>query len=401
MAVITATPVTIDPTNFSRQAANEQGPFEFKVGSNAYQVLINNQVPVTPRISIYKSTDGGSSWAEQDQAGTPPNIQGQLIAFQEADGTLDILYRESLGNFLQIVHFDTATDTYGTPTVAGSTILNLSNSTVFYRQSGGTYVVVYTTGSLRYLTNSGGVWSGPTLLRASTGLLTGVVDATDVCHLFTSEVGFQLSYRQLSAAFSLGSVTTFTGNVFFNGGGTAIIWGGSSVAVLYARSDGTEQVQIGTPLASPVFTAYTSVFPSGSPATYSYPLLVEGSDGVLNAFITAIENPDVIDEIRQSVFDGVSTWGAPIVFYDEITNPPPDSDTSHFQFIHTASAVHINGLWIYATAMETSTDDGVTVFCTGFALIQIPVPPEPGCPTIYVARQPQPDAPPPPLPPGM
>ncbi len=36
-----------------------------------------------------------------------------------------------------------------------------------------------------------------------------------------------------------------------------------------------------------------------------------------------------------------------------------------------------------------------------FGELDIPPPPEPGCPTIYVARQPQPDAPAPPLPPGM
>ena len=378
-AVITDTPITIDSINFSRQASNETGPFEFAVGDNVYQVLINNQVPATARISIYKSIDGGSSWTEMDQAGTPSNIQGQLIAFQETNGNIDILFRRSVaaGDGLQVVQFSTSTDTYGTASSASAAAHPMTG--VFYRQSGGTYVYVYTDGTLRYMTNSGGVWAGPTSLRAATGLLTGVADSSDRCHLFTNEVGFQITYRQLSSSFVLGSATTFTGNAFLNGGGYAIVWDPDSVAVIYGTDSGTEKVQIGTPLSAPVFTAYDGVFPVDSVATYSYLLLVQGSDGKLNAFIIAVENPDLIDEIRQAVFDGVSTWASPIVFYDELTDPPPNSIPS-MQFLHTASAVQINGNWIFATAMETSTDGGETVFCTGFALIQPICPPETGTP---------------------
>jgi hypothetical protein len=91
--------------------------------------------------------------------------------------------------------------------------------------------------------------------------------------------------------------------------------------------------------------------------------LAEDNSGNLLAFWAYVSSGDNIDEIESSTFDGVSTWSAPVLFYDEITNPPADSDAH--QFIHTGQVKQLaDDTWLYITAMETVSPTG----CTGFAL---------------------------------
>ncbi len=393
MALVTLAPVLVDSTGFSRQITAELNPMEFKVGENLYAFLISQ---VTSNFGIFKSTDGGAAWVEKDAAGSPDSnassavLNGTTICVN-AGGTL--------------VEFDTGTDTYGTPGDSGGL------SGPIYAQADGTYVALdAATGThIRYSTYkfTDGFWVGPTNLLAGNLPLASVIgDSTDAGHVSYYD-GTDLKYFRLSSGFIVGSQATLGAISGSQLRTSSVIWGGR-VAIGWA--DGSHiKVSIGAPLSAPAFSTSTVYTRLSSDEDVSYPTLLVDNDGNLRCFfvVTNYNTDPFIDELRVSTSTDGSTWSTPVVFYDEITNPPADSvPDQESQFIHTGDVQQLSdGRVVFITALETS-DDG-SAHCTGFALIFAPVTITcqivitGGCPTIYVARQPQPDAPAPPPPPGI
>lgn len=403
MPVITLPPVIVDPVNFSRPSGNyEQPPYEFQVGNNIYLVFLNKQVPVTHHISVYLSTDFGATWTAQDEANAPFTLGNGLVCFQQA-GAIDICFLTGGGAFC-IVQFSTGTNTWGAPTAAASVG---ENQYYFYRQTGGDYVVVFRRpGNIAYIKNVAGVWdAGATnLVAIDRQIFGGAVTSADVAFVFAAPaIGGSAALYRIDASMVATGPFALT-NPWSNLTRPSVkIFGADSVAVAQIPSSGGSDVvvEIGTPLSSPVMTRYPIFTKPLGTEMETYATLIIGSDGKLNVFWVRIDytTTPIIDELDYSIFDGVSAWSAPIQFYDETTNPPANgvADPIH-QFIHSIDGLQLaDGTWVMAVALET-LDAGIT-HCTGFALIN-PIPPVPGCPTIYVARQPQPDAPAPPPPPG-
>jgi len=411
MPVITSTPVQVAPPPGSfRQFASEVNPFLFKVGTSLYQVLVSAQGtgPALLRVlGIFKSTDNGNTWTEMDSANSPDqgNQSGYGVSLISG-GVITSAYLKTGQTVMLRCDFDTATDRWGTPSSAITVPFTLTTF-CFLRRSDGTLVVVAGSNAhIYYFTSSGAGWSGITNLLGSGGqVFIGVIDSTDTIHLLLNTSAFSLSYRQVSAAFALGSATTIATSIPFTEGGhpSITLWGPDSVAIGYTGNSGADNkkaiVKIGTPLSAPVFTRYVIATATGPflNENFTFITVEVGNAGDLNLFYVDLDLDQPIDQIMQSTFDGASTWSAPIIFYDAIADPPPNDvpDPNH-QFLHTIDAVQLaDGSWVIATTLETGPESAQ--FCTGFFLTT----PVPGCPEIFIERQAQPAAPASALPPGV
>lgn len=398
MPVITAQPIQLSTTPPYRQAGGtnfgELNPFCFKVGANLYWLAAEVQSTSGKRIGMFKRAVSAAqgTWADQpnglDSANAPDtgSQSGRLQVFDDtaATGKIAVLYLLTDLVSLKICEFDVNTNTWGTPTAA-VTVADLSNKWGFTRRSDGTYVVIGgRTGHLYYILNSGGVWGSitDTSLAASVGVLAGgLIDASDNSYILLNETGTAMSIRHLDSSNVLSSGVTITtvlataakrpGMCFQGPSGIAVGWVPTS-----GGNHGDVMVSLAPDAVTPVFTDY-DVYSSHGPflnEVHSYITPVLAADATtLNVFFVAVDNDVPLDQLMQSAFDGVSTWSAPIVYYDEITNPPlngvtPPGNVS--QFIHTLQAIELPQGWSVATAMET-VNQGVPegpppdLWCTG------------------------------------
>lgn len=382
MPTITAQPIQLSNTPPYRQAGGtnfgELNPFVFKVGSNLYWLAAETQTTSGKRIGMFKRAVSAAQgvWTTQsdglDSANSPDagSQSGRLQVFDDSatTGKIAVLYLLTDLTSLKICEFDTNTDTWGTPT-ASVTVADLSNKWGFTREADGTYLVIGgRSGHLYYITNSGGVWSAvtDTTLAASVGLLAGgLIDGSDNSFVLLNESGFNMTLRYLSKTRVLSSAVVITtvranasqrpGMCFYGASGIAVGWVPSS-----GGNHGNVMVSIATTATAAVFTDY-SVYSSYGPflnEVHSYITPVIGADAsTLNVFFVALDNDVPLDQIMQSTFDGVSSWSAATVYYDEITNPPvngltPPGNTA--QFIHTLQAIELPQGWGVAFALETN-----------------------------------------------
>lgn len=385
-ALVIAAPIQIDLTYFSRQFSTQINPMGiFAVGSDVYLVLVYtynlpvNQVP----IAIYRSTDKGLTWVEQDSANHPTlpqtNDRPGSVFFDSSSGIIYILWRSQDGSFEDLVvsTFSTGTNLY-TGTSSNSAVAKEAFFPAIYRQSGGTVVVVTQEGnptqSLKYFTLSGGIWAGPTALgTVSSPFVYGVVvDSSDRGQLFYSDAAGNLKHALISAGLTLGTPTTLASTPPWDENDIdQRIW--NNKIVMAWTETNVLKVAIGTPLSAPVFTTYT-VDTVGGSGNLTYPTLAQDKDGNLVVFVayTDYSGSPIIDELSMWTFDGVSSWGSPVLFYDEVANPPSNSRPQINQFIHTGAAYQFpSGAWVYSTALETTPPNN----CTGFALVSPAVSP--------------------------
>lgn len=257
MATITNPPVQVSSNHPGyRQSNTEINSYYFEIGSNLYIVLIRSQIAdLANIIGVFKraANDYNGAWTEMDTAGSPD--QGSAVeCYATVTGTtLAIFYILSGNTSVKICEFDTATDTYGTPT-AGLTVSNFSQNFAFGVKSNGDYVIVGNTSThLYYAVNSAGTWGSITNLVANTSVV--LCDETDsvndVMYLFTNETGFRVSFRRLDlAAFTISGATLLTGNRSNAGGRPdSVLWGADSIAVAYILTNGNTVARIGTPLS--------------------------------------------------------------------------------------------------------------------------------------------------------
>jgi hypothetical protein len=424
---ITLPPILIDPIGFSTGPSYELTPTIVQRGSALYQILISYDT-ITPTIATlhaFRSADSGVTWVEQDAAGTPDSgsQSGYFYTFSDPSrDAIDVLYRNgtlaSPGASIRICTFSTATNTWGTPgtTFNVSTIPGNASEVRYcvYKQAGGDWVVIGgrvsffpTVLRLYDLTYDGASWVGPTNITTvnsgGSDVWGGRLQSNGVFHFLATD-GFSLLYYQLSASLVLSAKTVLTPpNQFFNSAFPSAdmgmtFWGADSIAVGYVSTSGNIQMRVGTPLSAPVFTSYTIASTAGSEAFYYARPIVDAS-GNLNVFWIKRDasTTPITNQIYRSTFDG-SSWSTPIVFYDAVVDPPPGIFPGFtVTLLHKFDAIELSpGVWVVFTTMGGISSEHANI---GFTLITAI--PEPGCPTIYVARQPQPDAPAPPLPPGL
>jgi hypothetical protein len=427
---ITLPPILIDPINFSTGPSYEITPTIIQRGSVLYQILISYDT-ITPTIATlhaFRSTDNGVTWAEQDAAGTPDagSQSGYFYTFNDPSrNAIDVLYRNgtlgSPGNHIIICTFNTSTNTWGTPGTPFAISTIPGNATIIryciYKQSGGDWVVISarlsfgpTVIRLYYLTYDGATWSGSTNLTSANNdggdVWGGRLNANGNFYFLSTggASAHDLFLYQLDPTFVLSTKITLTPpGVFFNSSFPSAdmsmtFWGADSIAVGWVSTSGNVQMRIGTPLSAPVFTSYTIASTTGSEAFYYARPIVDAS-GNLNVFWIKRDasTTPITNQIYRSTFNG-SSWSSPIVFYDAVVDPPPGIFPGFtVTLLHKFDAIELSpGVWVVFTTMGGISYEHANI---GFTLITSI--PEPGCPTIYIARQPQPDAPAPPLPPGM
>jgi hypothetical protein len=371
-------PILIDVSgagHASRQSGSEVNPMgPFLNGTDLYVAFANT---TDSSVRIFKSTDRGDTWTLEDDGGSPDAGSvdpHSLNVFY--DDSAKIIYVSYLitGVDRKLVAFDTNTDTYAAPISWGfaSTIF-FERTAVLIRQLSGVFQLFYSdnsSGNINYITLTGTTPSGPTMLvnlaGAKRDVDCGIQDASGAIHIsYGADPGTRFYIRVSSGLAVTDGPTSFGANDGFR----ADVLITSTNQLVFAWTDfSTILVEISPSLTTPSFTKYT-VATNGTGGDFNYASLAEDVDGNLLAFWAYVSSGDGIDEIDSSTFDGVSTWSAPVLFYDEITNPPADS--APFQFVHTGEVLQLaDGTWLYITAMETVSPTG----CTGFAL-RIPAAP--------------------------
>ncbi len=387
MPTITSTPVQVASDPQYRMTSEEIGPFVFEIGSYIYQVLVASQdlIP-TEEIAVFRrlTSSTGGAWAQVDAANQPnhENQEGSVQAcYNATTNKLAVLYVSGASRTgFKICELDVSlgSPTWGSPTTEFTASLGAYDFT-FNAMASGAYRIVYLdAGNLSYVDNTAGTWGSGNIL-AGGGIipLGGPIDSSDNTYIITSEGSFLLNLRILTVGGSLGGAILIHNNVHSASSGrgpNSVLWvSGDAIAVGYFPSGGTfggdAVISIGTPLSAPVFTAY-DVFAVGATDDVTYINPAVSRDGLtLNGFFvhTDVTTTPKIDEIRQSVFDGASTWAASTLYYDEITNPPPNGSTGVNQFIHAMQQIELPQGWSSAATMETDNGSPPPVrWCTGF-----------------------------------
>lgn len=396
MPTINTTPVQVPSDGKSVQLSTQSAPFYVEIGSSLYQVLFSAQGTSPARtIGIFKRATAsvGGPWTEMDAAGSPDQGNQSGYGVVSIKGTVITVAYLQVGQLnLRFAAYDTATDTWGSP----SAIVVLPQSVfrfVFVQRSDNTYVVIAaTTFRTYYLTNTAGVWSARTEILPSGGnIVAGVIDSADRIHyLFniqTSGVGNGIEYRNLSPTFVLSSPQPIANTISPTDGGwpSIALWGAAHIAIGYTPTSGigvgTVRVFVGTPLAAPLLVDTLVYTPAGVSERVAYVETAEGTDGSLNAFFVDTNFTLPVNQIMQAVFDGASAWSTSI-FYDAIANPPINGATpvgSTAQVIRTLQGVQLATQgWTVATAMVTDdTANPPAQFNTGEFLEAASAPPEP------------------------
>jgi hypothetical protein len=174
------------------QFSQHHGPFE--IGANLYAAAYDN-TGGTDRIRMYKSTDGGANWTEQDAANAltayKATTYGQrFIDIQQDGSTLYVGFLE-VGGAFNIAPF--SGDLWGALITGGPTIGGVSNPRVttisFVRRSAGEYMVFWITGTpdTRGALYSGGAWGSAFTVSTTATVVGACADSSARTWIFMAE----------------------------------------------------------------------------------------------------------------------------------------------------------------------------------------------------------------------
>jgi hypothetical protein len=270
---------------------------------------------------------------------------------------------------VKIVEFDAVAGTWGTPT-ASLTLLSSAATFAFVKRSDNTYVfVVGRPNVVYYATNTAGVWSGThVLLTLGSGIvvLDGVIDSSDRVWLLLNTASTTVGLYALSASYVLGSSVT-SASLLFPGTPFPYIyyprvalWSTDAVALAYNTAltiggAGVIRVKIATPLSSPSVTSYdVATVTAGTEQDY---LMQPKDDGAGNLNLFYVHSNTGVVQVKQSTFDGASTWNTPSTFYDAVAVPPASGSAS--QQISSLDPVPSNG-WAVGAGMQTDQPTEIT-----------------------------------------
>lgn len=381
-ALVTRPPVLVDTVGFARQFSDEVNPWLFFTGGSLYVVMVPVQ-SLTPNVAagVWKSADG-TAWAPKDQANAPgvpaPGYTGKCCNINPATGEISILLNDNSNSERLVATFATASELYAALS-AGSPVLTGAAFAAIYQQSNGKVVspqnsIVAGLNKLRELDLDGGVWAGPNQLgNVASPLVYGCApDSSDRGHLFYADAAFNLQYALISAALTLGVPVQVASSANWDGNDIDQRTWNNKIAVAFTNSD-VLYVAIGSPLAGAAFSVFTvgSVPSSGN---LQYPTLAEDRNGKLVVFVAWTDFSGApVDQLLMWTFDGGSSFGSPVLFYDEIANPPANSVPQVNQFIHNGAAHQFaNGSWVFITDLEVKPD-GVHIYCAAHSLVTAPV----------------------------
>ena len=348
LAAASAKPVQVDTSAQSSGLAGtgfvSEGPYQ-TLNGDLYCVLITqNGPPFT--INVYRSTNGGVTWQQQDAADSLATVGSavfQCVFNPAGNGLITIAYQETGHadpNTVRWAKFDCGTKLFTNSILPDLTDVAISiglPGIPFVIRADGSYLVTYlqNTGTFGFRTNVAGVWSAFTILENTAAHAynpQGVyLDATQVSHvIFGDKVAgvttwFHLPISSLNVAGAAGSIAVATASDVL---GQGVISGGTLYLPL-ARGAGNSKATIfsGTPLSAPVWTV-TDLQTALTNNIVSVSVAVVG--GQPTALWDYENVPGTINVIYKSTLAG-GVWGTPSVFYDVNANPPnsvaPSSQT--------------------------------------------------------------------------
>ena len=270
---------------------NVASPFEYS--GNLYCVLLGPVGPGPYSLTIWKSTDSGTTWNALDAAHHPTSASGSMVPAFDQDHTIVVAYLpDNNGNPISLINFDLATETWGAAYAAGGPTANLVLQT--FLSPTGDVIVIYSVTfggifglpAVRY---SAGTWGTAFDVAANFAgsksiFCGGVMDSSDVLHVFWQDNSTgEFYYQQVLSNDSLGASNDFVGSAadFYVSGPLQPIVIGNMIAlpmtVYYAgvNTDCYYDLLMGTPLSGPVWSSIGT--PGIDPA--SFDVLEPGSAG--------------------------------------------------------------------------------------------------------------------------
>ncbi len=370
--------VTTPPININNATDRGEAPFSgpFEIGANFYLVTIES-TPVQG-IHVWKSADK-LTWALKDSA-NQPSATGGFYDVVLIGTVFSIAFAQgSPASTLEVITFDTGTDTYGTPAVDST--FSLVSNVRMVALSDNSLVLVYQKPdtSIKFTTFAAGVFGVEVAFAAAASqfVASAVVDAIDVTHVFWSKTvagTTTLNHTKITAGVvGAPQAVHANGNSTFTrtGKSNAVIWGTKLVFPSCDDAGNLAGVWIGTPIAAPVWT-FTLVDTidwagAGFPAESDDETFVFVDSGTLYVFWIALDPSDpsnVLDREYFSSNDG-SGWADPAIFYDAVTDPQTfDPVSDEDQFIHVTNFTKLSdGSFGGLIALETPT------FCAPFYLL--------------------------------
>ncbi len=333
------TPYWIDFAQQPQGGDNRRGSFwgPWEVGSDLYVACDNYTGPAAPPnvLRIYKSTDQGVTWVEQDVANEPGMDADLVCSIRDGNtirigrwrsGTLDFAFRD----------FSLVTGTYGAdyglvgapaiPNQGLQGMLVLSNGAfrIFYQRSVGAVRSIYFADYLA------GGWTINQLIFTA-GVVTssqpGLVYLAGLSHGFYSTEpipGGPHDYYHYSIT-DPGVVTIdgapcysdFTGNAIFN----ALVVAGDLKVSHRAEIGGVYYPALltGTPAANPAWSTETVEQVNGTTAGV-WATELAGEIRVWWGYSNFGGAPPT-DQFYYSIRQGLG-WSAPVVYWDRLASPP-------------------------------------------------------------------------------
>jgi hypothetical protein len=230
----------------------------YENGSDLYAVLID---ATNNHVEVWRSTDGGNSWSEQDSAGKPSistTASRKSVDVVQAGTTLHVAVLRGTGPAL-VANFSMATNTWGTATAEGSVVSggsNSGNAPIFLaRRSDGDYILVHQGATesvmgtayrrVTYSRHEGSTWTVAQAVSA-TGVQShydahaAILGDSDRVHIFyTDSANADLLHRSLTSANVLNAVQTVDASVHvtINHSVGVPVKNGSELFIPYVDSD--------------------------------------------------------------------------------------------------------------------------------------------------------------------
>jgi len=336
-----------------------QGPFQ--KGTALYVGCANvHEIagPDTLFLSVFKSLDGGQTWAEQDAANAPEFtsggsalIWGAATDFQIGETTIHCAYIDASFD-LNLIDFDMTTDTWGSPITGGPHVDvggGVKPVVLLNHLSDGTTLVCFMSGSVTlqvWWTLYSGSWSAAALVGAAgnTFLHQTLRDGADGVHIIYQNFSGsnQPVFHKRWAAGVLSSVQTIYTEV---GGSvhTKIDYGmynatRDEVSFPFGKSHPgfasvcDSSILRGTPASNPTFTVEDTpiVYDPVEDTTFFWPVWAM-TDGDREVILSPGNGFTQHQIYMTEKIAGV--WSTPTVFWDldvDPPTPPPGIDTVEF-----------------------------------------------------------------------
>jgi hypothetical protein len=388
--IFTAPPVAfIPPARDDTTGSHYFGPYA--IGLNLYAVLGTSNFTF---LSVWKSTDNGATWNRLDQSHAPrmdTNEEFDVILVGTVFNILlPTISEDGMNVNLEVITFDTGTDTYGAYIGPGTQNATMPRLAQF---GNGDLLAMYFDTSIPGVSLaifSGGVWGAPTSFGPG-GSITGlVIGADDIARLFYfthTGGGVQVFMRTFTHGGVLsGQTAVFTSTYRANQESTykefpvgrIVIWNGNLILPYYGNPAGSGKqagIYIGAPYTAPVWTFLlvdTLTWAGTELDSYAYAFI--DSSNNLYLFWCANDPTNNIGQLYYAVNTG-SGFGTPVLYYDLIANPPAPlgpSDPVWGTVTRTLGAtLYSNGKF----GVISSATDG----CAGFYLGPAAPPPVKRC----------------------